>query len=87
MFGWYIDPVYFWYVFIPTILISLGVQIYLRSTFARWGRVKNHNDMSGVQVGRQLFARTSLNEIPLQHASGTLSDHFDPRANVVRLSD
>jgi hypothetical protein len=35
MYGWYIDTVYFWYVFIPTMLISIGVQVYLRSAFSR----------------------------------------------------
>jgi Zn-dependent membrane protease YugP len=87
MFGWYIDPVYFWYIFIPTLVISIGVQLYLKSTHAKWSQVKNHNNMSGVQVGEELFDRTSLKPIPLQHVSGTLSDHFDPKANVVRLSD
>jgi Zn-dependent membrane protease YugP len=83
----WIDPVYFWYIFIPTLVISLGVQIYLQSTARKWGAVKNHNGMTGNQVGRTLFERTSLNAIKLEHTSGTLSDHFDPRANVVRLSD
>ena len=87
MFGWHIDPVYFWYIFIPTLLISIGVQIYLKSTHAKWSQVKNHNNMAGAQVGQELFSRTSLNAIPLEHVSGTLSDHFDPKANVVRLSD
>ena len=87
MFGWYIDPIYFWYIFIPTLVISLGVQLYLKSTHAKWSQVKNHINMSGLQVGKELFTRTSLNAIPLQHVSGTLSDHFDPKANVVRLSD
>ena len=50
MFGWYIDPVYFWYVFIPTILISVGVQIYLRSTFSKWSRVKNSAGIVGPQI-------------------------------------
>jgi Zn-dependent membrane protease YugP len=87
MFGWYIDPVYFWYVLIPTLVISIGVQIYLKSTHAKWSQVKNHNNLAGAQVGQELFDRTSLKAIPLQHVSGTLSDHFDPGANVVRLSD
>jgi len=87
MFGWYIDPVYFWYVLIPTLVISIGVQIYLKATHAKWSQVKNHNHMAGAQVGQELFSRTSLNAIPLEHVSGTLSDHFDPGANVVRLSD
>jgi len=87
MFGWYIDPVYFWYVLIPTLVISIGVQIYLKSTHAKWSQVKNQNLMAGAQIGKELFDRTSLKAIPLEHVSGTLSDHFDPGANVVRLSD
>ena len=32
----FIDPVYFWYVLIPTLLISIGVQVYLKRTSAKW---------------------------------------------------
>ena len=87
MFGWYIDPVYFWYVFIPTILISLGVQIYLRSTFSKWSNVRNSAGLAGPQVAREIFGHTSLQAIRLERISGTMTDHFDPGANVVRLSD
>jgi len=83
----FIDPTYFWYVFIPTLLISIGVQVYLKSTFNKWGHVRNHINMNGLQVGQSLFAKTSLQAIPLQRTPGSLSDHFDPKANVVRLSD
>lgn len=83
----FIDPVYFWYVLIPVLVISIGVQIYLKRTSAKWSQVANGSHLNGMQVGQQLFNRTSLNGIPLQHVSGNLSDHFDPRANVVRLSD
>ena len=81
------DATYFWCVFIPTILLSLGVQLYLRSTFNKWSNVRNGNNINGLQVGQALFQRTSLNPIPLQRISGSLTDHFDPQANVVRLSD
>ena len=87
MFGWYIDPVYFWYVFIPTILISIGVQVYLRSTFSKWNNIRNSTGQAGVQVVKQLFDRTSLQPIRVERISGTMTDHFDPGANVVRLSD
>ena len=81
------DPVYFWYVFIPTLLISIGVQVYLKSTFNKWGQVRNHIGLNGMQVGQTLFNKTSLKAIPLQPIRGSLNDHFDPRANVVRLSE
>lgn len=83
----YIDPVYFWYVFVPVLIISAGVQIYLRSTFSKWSNVRNSAGLTGLQTGQQLFRRTSLQAIPLEQTHGTLTDHFDPRANVVRLSD
>ena len=83
----YIDPVYFWYVFIPVLLISLGVQLYLRSTFNKWNQVGNSSKLAGVQVAKELFDKTSLQPIRVERVSGTMSDHFDPGANVVRLSD
>jgi len=87
MYGWYIDPVYFWYVFIPTILISIGVQVYLRSTFSKWSGVRNSAGLAGPLVARQIFDHTSLQPVGLERISGTMTDHFDPGANVVRLSD
>lgn len=84
---YYFDPVYFWYVFIPTMLISILVQVYLQSTFAKWSKARNSSGLTGQQVGQRLFQRTSLKAIPLERISGSLTDHFDPRANVVRLSD
>ena len=83
----YIDPVYFWLVFIPVLVISAGVQIYLKSTFNKWSGVRNGSNLDGMHVGQQLFNKTSLKSVPLQHTSGTLTDHYDPGANVVRLSD
>ena len=83
----YIDPVYFWYVFIPVLVISLGVQLYMRSTFNKWSKVKNSTNLNGAQIGQELFRQTSLQTIRIEHVSGTLSDHFDPGANVVRLSE
>jgi Zn-dependent membrane protease YugP len=81
------DPVYFWYVLIPVLIISLGVQIYLRRTYAKWSNIRNSSNLSGIQVGNQLFKRTSLQAIPLQRTKGELTDHYDPGANVVRLSE
>jgi len=83
----WIDPVYFWYVFIPTLLISIGVQIYLKSTVSKWSKVRNSSGEYGVQVVKQIFDRTSLQPIPVEKVSGEMSDHFDPHHNVVRLSD
>lgn len=80
------DPNYMLYVFLPTMLLSLGVQLYLRSSYSKWSKIRNSSNMTGMQVGEVLFNRTSLVDIPLQVVPGQMTDHFDPRANIVRLS-
>ena len=82
----FFDSNYFIFVMLPTLLLSLGVQLYLRSTYGKWSKVRNSGGMTGMQVSDLLFDRTALNEIPMQVVPGQMTDHFDPRANVVRLS-
>lgn len=83
----YIDPTYFLYIFLPTLLLSLGVQFYLKSTVAKWGKVPNKPGVTGIATTKALFDRTPLNPIPVERVGGQLSDHYDPRANIVRLSE
>lgn len=80
------DSSYMIYIFLPTLLISLGVQLYLRSTYAKWSKVRNSNNLTGEQVAQVLFDRTSLAEIQTAVIPGDMTDHFDPRTNIVRFS-
>ena len=83
----WIDPVYFWFVLIPVLVISIGVQLYLKRTYAKWSKIRNSSNLTGMQVGKKLFNRTSLQALPLERTRGDLTDHYDPGANVVRLSE
>ncbi len=51
----FFDPTYFWWVFIPTLLISFGVQMHLRRTFKKWSKVGNQADLTGDEVAQELF--------------------------------
>jgi Zn-dependent membrane protease YugP len=82
----FFDPNYFFYIMLPTLVISGFTQLYLQSAFSKWSQVPNTEGMNGMQVARILFDRTSLNPIPVEQTSGSLTDHYDPHANVVRLS-
>ncbi|NJP06654.1 MAG: zinc metallopeptidase [Chloroflexaceae bacterium] len=86
MFFFHFDPLYL-VLMLVIMVISGGVQLYLQSTFRKWSKVRNASGLNGLSVGQQLFARTSLTTIPLQRVSGTLTDHYDPGNNVVRLSE
>jgi Zn-dependent membrane protease YugP len=85
MFG--ADPTYLLCVFLPALLLSLGVQVYLRSTFGKWSRVANGAHVTGKQTTDVIFARTSLSPLPVEPTRGSLTDHFDPQENRVRLSE
>ncbi len=82
----FFDMNYFMFIAIPTLLISFLVQMYLRRTYGKWSKVRNANGLTGAQVGEALFDRTPLNEIAMQVVPGQMTDHFDPRANIVRFS-
>jgi Zn-dependent membrane protease YugP len=82
-----IDPTYFWFVFIPTMLMSVGVQLWLRRTYKKWHKVQNSADLTGKQITNVLFRNTALDPIPVRHIRGNLTDHYDPNKNVVNLSD
>jgi hypothetical protein len=81
------DPTYLLCVMIPALVLSLGVQFYLLSTFGTWSRVPNGASVTGKQTTDVLFARTSLAAVRVEPTRGSLTDHFDPKENVVRLSE
>ncbi|MCL4805530.1 MAG: zinc metallopeptidase [Anaerolineae bacterium] len=80
------DPSYMLYVFLPTMLLSLLVQLYLKRAYSKWSQVRNGNNLTGAQVTKALFDRTPLDEIGVEVVPGDMTDHFDPRTNIVRLS-
>ena len=82
----FLDPTYFWWVFIPTLLLSFGVQIYLKSTFSKWSKIENGKHLTGEEVAQELFDEPTLDPVPVESIKKPLGDHYDPSKNVVRLS-
>jgi uncharacterized protein len=72
---------------IPPLLIGLGVQWWLKKTFAEQARVAVSNGMNGAQVARAVLDANGLQEVPVHPSpGGPLSDHYDPRKRTVHLS-
>ncbi len=82
----FFDPNYLIFVLIPTVLISLAAQAFVRSAYNKWSKQRNGSGLSGAQVAERIFARTNVQSVRLEGTPGQLSDHYDPRAGVVRLS-
>lgn len=72
---------------IPAIILVLWAQARVRSAFNQYSRVGTRTGVTAAQVARDILDKNGLTDIPVEHVRGTLSDHYDPKARVVRLSD
>ena len=68
-------------------LICTIASINVNATFNRYKDVNNYRGFTASQVARQILNSNGLHHISVERVSGNLTDHYDPRANVVRLSD
>ncbi|MCB1174969.1 MAG: zinc metallopeptidase [Leptospiraceae bacterium] len=82
----YFDPLYF-IVLLPTMALSLWASWRVRSTFQRWSQYQNSRQMSGAEVARLILDRSGCSQVAIEHVPGNLSDHYDPAAQTLRLSD
>jgi hypothetical protein len=83
MFLW--DPRYF-IIALPALLLAFYAQWRVRSTYQKYSRQPNHRGLSGFEVARILLRSAGLDHIQVEETPGQLSDHYDPRKNVLRLS-
>ena len=72
---------------VPPLLIGLGVQYWLKKTFAKYSNVQIASGLPGAQIARHILDSNSLQEVPVEMApGGPLSDHYDPRKKALFLS-
>lgn len=84
MFGWgFFDPLYY-LILAPAILLMLWAQARVRGTYARG--MQYPAPLSGASAARHILDRAGLYDVQIEQTQGFLSDHYDPRARVLRLS-
>jgi uncharacterized protein len=72
---------------VPTLLLGLGVQWWLKKTFDRYSHVELLASLTGAEVARQVLDRNGLSDVPVDRADGgPLSDNYDPRKRALHLS-
>ena len=82
---YYFDPTYF--LVLIGVIICLLASAKMNSTFSKYGRVRNHSGMTGREAAEQVLHRAGIYDVRVEHVSGNLTDHYDPRSKVLRLSD
>jgi len=77
----------YWLIFaIPGLLLGLWAQSRVRGAFNKYSKVRNARGLTGAQVARLLLDEQGLSHVTIEETQGRLSDHYDPRSQVLRLS-
>lgn len=85
---------YYYPMFDPTyLLVLIGVVISLwasgkvKTTYAKYSRVRSMSGMTGAQAAERILNSAGIYDVRIEHVAGNLTDHYDPRNRVLRLSD
>ena len=77
---------YYWLILIP-VVVAMIASANVNSTYRKYQQVANSRGLTGEMAARKILDANGLFNVRIEHIAGKLSDHFDPRDNVVRLSD
>ena len=72
---------------LPCMLLSLWASSNVNSTFKRYAKQFSSRRITGADAARRVLAANGVHGVRIDRVSGNLTDHYDPRANVIRLSD
>ena len=70
----------------PCVLFAFWAQSKVNSTFNRYSRIQNLRGLTGAQAAEAVLRYNGVSGVRIEYVSGKLTDHFDPRSNVIRLS-
>ncbi len=74
-------------ILIPALILAMYAQYKVRSTYARYARVRTSSGITAAQAAQRILAGAGISDVEIQGIRGVLSDHYDPRRKVLRLSD
>lgn len=77
---------FFTLMMIVCFFISIFASTSLKSTYKKYMKIQNSSHFSGAQVAASILRQFGINDVRVEETSGELSDHYDPRYKVVRLS-
>lgn len=84
-YGYYFDPTYM--LVLIGVVISLIASAKVKGTYAKYSKVRSRSGMTGAQAADRILKSAGLYEVRIEHIAGSLTDHYDPRTKVLRLSD
>src|SRR5919107_3233592 len=82
----FFDPLYFVFM-IPGVILMLWAQSRVKGSYAKYSKVRNDVNMTGAQVARRILDSNGLQNVPVEHVRGELTDHYDPSKRALFLSE
>ncbi len=79
------DPIYYLFA-LPALILGLWAQYKVRHAYSKYLRVPNRLGLPGYEVARRLLGANGLYDVEIEQTPGELTDHYDPRRKVLRLS-
>ena len=82
-----LDLYYYFLLVVPALLVSLLAQSRVNSAYRRYSAVQNMHGLTGAQAAEAVLRFYGVQGVRIERVRGKLNDHYDPRTNVIRLSD
>jgi Zn-dependent membrane protease YugP len=76
-----------YFLAIASMIFSIWAQIKVNGTFKKYSRIMTGGGRTAAEVAAMILARAGINNVRIERVGGSLTDHFDPRTNTLRLSD
>lgn len=78
---------YYLILVVPALLLAIWAQVQVKTTYRKYSRVSNSRGMTGAYAAQAVLNFYGITDVRIERVSGNLTDHYDPRSKVIRLSD
>lgn len=78
---------YYLILVVPALLLAIWAQVQVKTTYRKYSRVPNSRGMTGAYAAQAVLIFYGITDVRIERVSGNLTDHYDPRSKVIRLSD
>ncbi len=75
------------FLLIPAVILAVYAQTKVSSTFNKYSKIFNSKGLTGAEVARKILIQNGITDVTVVQTRGKLTDHYDPRAKAVRLSE
>lgn len=78
---------YYLILVVPALMLAIWAQVQVKTTCRKYSRVPNSRGMTGAYAAQAVLNFYGITDVRIERVSGNLTDHYDPRSKVIRLSD